>query len=374
MRVSWRAICGTGIMKINEIPGAVKMLNVGIVGASGYAGAELVRYLLGHPEVEITYLASDTYSDRPLSDAFGSMLGINLPLCEKFDLDIAAEKADFFFTAQGNGAGMVIVPELLIAGKRVVDVPADFRLKDPEVYRFFYGMEHTATHTLAEAVYGISELHPKEISKARIVANPGCYATSAVLALAPLMSMGLIDIRSVIIDSKSGVSGAGRSKASTSGLFCEINEGFKAYAVATHRHTPEIEQELSVLAKSDVMINFTPHLVPMNRGILTTAYATALPAKSLPGTSEMCKQFAEFYDGKPFVQVLPDGQQPCSKNVAGSNFCHLGVVVDQRTRRIIVTSTIDNMGKGAAGQAVQNMNLMCGYEETTGLMMPAVFP
>jgi len=186
--------------------------------------------------------------------------------------------------------------------------------------------------------------------------------------------MGLIDIRSVIIDSKSGVSGAGRSKASTPGLFCEINEGFKAYAVATHRHTPEIEQELSVLAKSDVMINFTPHLVPMNRGILTTAYATALPAKSLPATSEICKQFAEFYEGKPFVQVLPDGQQPCSKNVAGSNFCHIGVVVDQRTRRIIVTSTIDNMGKGAAGQAVQNMNLMCGYEETTGLMMPAVFP
>lgn len=350
------------------------MLNVGIVGASGYAGAELVRYLLGHPEVDITYLASETYNERPLSDAFGSMTGIDLPLCEIFDLDAAAKKADFFFTTQGNGAGMLIVPELLIAGKRVVDVPADFRLKDPEVYRFVYGMEHTAIHTLAEAVYGISELHPKEISSARIVANPGCYATSAILALAPIMNMGLIDMRSIIIDSKSGVSGAGRSKASIAGLFCEVNEGFKAYAVASHRHTPEIEQELSVLAKTDVMVNFTPHLVPMNRGILTTAYVNALPAKSLPDTSEMCKQFAQFYKGKPFVHVLNSGQQPCSKNVTGSNFCHIGVVVDLRTRRIIVTSTIDNMGKGAAGQAVQNMNLMCGFEEKAGLMMPAVFP
>lgn len=350
------------------------MLRVGIVGASGYAGGELVRYLLGHPKVEITYLASDTYDGKPLSDSFQSLRGINLPLCEKYNPDSATEKADFFFTAQGNGAGMKIVPELLIAGKKVVDVPADFRLKDPEVYRYYYGIEHTAVHTLDEAVYGVSELHPEQIKAARIVANPGCYATSAILALAPLMKPGLVDLKSIIIDSKSGVSGAGRSKATTAGLFCEVNEGFKAYAVSTHRHTPEIEQELSTLADSDVMVNFTPHLVPMNRGILTTAYINVCSGKSIPETAELCKVFTSFYEGKPFVQVLQDGGQPCTKNVAGSNFVHIGVIADQRTKRIIVTCAIDNMGKGAAGQAVQNMNLMNGFDETTGLMRPAVYP
>lgn len=349
------------------------MIRVGIIGASGYAGAELVRYLLMHPEAEITYLASGTYEGRPLSEAYPSFLGQNLPLCERFDLGSAVEKADFFFQAQGNGVGMQVAPGLLERGKKLVDVPADFRIKDTALYKNYYGKEHTAPEQLAEAVYGISELHPDDIAAARLVANPGCYATSAILALAPFVSNGIVDPDSIIVDSKSGVSGAGRSKLDVSGLFCETNEGFRAYAVSTHRHTPEIEQELSVLSGSEVQLNFTPHLVPMNRGILTTAYARFAPGKNV-STGAMLELCRDFYAGNTFVVVLDEGKQPCTKNVFGTNFAHIGVVVDNRTNRIIVTCAIDNMGKGAAGQAVQNMNLMNGIEETAGLMTPAVYP
>ncbi|MCL5105490.1 MAG: N-acetyl-gamma-glutamyl-phosphate reductase [Armatimonadetes bacterium] len=350
------------------------MIKVGIVGASGYAGAELIRYLLGHPGAEITYLASDTYAGKHISHAYPGFLGQDLPLCERFDAGKAADKADLFFLAQGNGNGMKTAPALIESGKKIVDVPADFRLKDLSVYKKHYGIEHSAPELAAEAVYGISELHPKEIARARIVANPGCYATSAILALAPLVSRKMIDLESLIIDSKSGVSGAGRSKIEVSGLFCEINEGFKAYAVATHRHTPEIEQELSALGGENVNLSFTPHLIPMNRGILTTAYASAPRGKSMPATSELIAIYREFYVGKTFVIVLDEGSQPCTKNVFGANFCHIGLVTDSRTGRAIITCAIDNMGKGAAGQAVQNMNLMCGLDETTGLMSPAIYP
>ncbi|MCE5198818.1 MAG: N-acetyl-gamma-glutamyl-phosphate reductase [Armatimonadota bacterium] len=350
------------------------MVRVGIIGASGYAGGELVRYLLMHPKVEITYLASGTYEGRPLSDAYPSFLGQNLPLCEKYDAKHALEKADFFFQAQGNGIGMKVAPELISNGRKLIDIPADFRLKDLNQHKKFYAMNHTAPELVAESVYAISELHPKEIAKARLVANPGCYATSAILALAPLMKQKQICLGSVIVDSKSGVSGAGRSKLEVSGLFCEVNEGIKAYGVTTHRHTPEIEQELTLLAGEQVTLNFTPHLIPMNRGILSTAYASAGQGKTLPSASEMVELYKEFYAGKPFMQVLDCGKQPCTKNVLGTNFCHIGVVVDERTNRIIVTCAIDNMGKGAAGQAVQNMNLMLGFDETTGLMSPAVYP
>ncbi len=346
------------------------MIRVGIIGASGYAGAELVRYLLSHPEAKITYLASDSLAGRPLSDAYPAFLGHDLPVCEKYDCAEAAGKADFIFQAQGNGVGMKVAPELLAAGKKSVDVPADFRLKDAQTYKQFYGAENTAPELVAEAVYGVPELHSNEIAKARLIANPGCYATSAILALAPLMG-GQIEPDSIVIDSKSGVSGAGRSKLDVSGLFCETNEGLRAYGVATHRHTPEIEQELSVLAGASVQINFTPHLIPMNRGILTTAYARV---KSIASTADLLAVFSEFYRGKTFVQVLPEGKQPCTKNVFGTNFCHIGAVLDERTKRAIITCAIDNMGKGAAGQAIQNMNLMCGLDETTGLMNGAVYP
>ncbi len=350
------------------------MIRVGIIGASGYAGAELIRYLLAHPEAKITYLASGTFEGKPISEAFPSFLGQKLPICESYDPDTAAQKADFFFQAQGNGAGMKIAPELLARGKKIVDVPADFRLKDVEIYKKYYAMEHIATNTLAEAVYGISELHPKEIAAARIVANPGCYATSAILALAPLMGSDFVCAQSLIVDSKSGVSGAGRSKLSVGGLFCEVNEGFKAYGVATHRHTPEIEQELSAISGKDIILSFTAHLVPMNRGILTTAYAGAAHGKTVPSTDKLIALYREFYAGQPFIVVLDEGKQPCTKDVLGANFCHIGLVADARANRIIVTCAIDNMGKGAAGQAIQNMNLMCGFDQTMGLMSSAIYP
>jgi len=346
------------------------MVRVGVIG-SGYAGAELVRYLLQHPGVEITYLASKTYAGKPLSEAYPSLIGSELPLCEEYDVEVAADRADFFFQTNKDGAGMKIAPGLLEFGKNVVDVPADFRLKDPALYERYYRAEHTAKELLAEAVYGVSELHPDEIAAARLVANPGCYATGAILALAPPISHQLVKLDSVVIDSKSGASGAGRSKLSVAGMFCEINEGFRAYSVGTHAHTPEIEQELTRLAGREVVVSFTPHLVPMNRGILTTAYGESTRAVA---TSELVALFREFYEGKPFVAVLDEGAQPNTKNVFGTNYCHIGVVSDQRTGRVIVTSAIDNMGKGAAGQAVQNMNLMCGLDEDTGLTATAVYP
>lgn len=347
------------------------MVRVGIIGASGYAGAELVRYLLGHAGVTIAYLASSSLDGKPLSEAYPSFLGQELPACEEFVALRAADRADFFFQSQGNGVGMRVAPELMQYGKKLVDVPADFRLKDVAVYKQYYGAEHGAVELLAEAVYGLSELRSQEITAARVVANPGCYATAAILALAPLVANKLVDPDSIIVDAKSGVSGAGRSKMEVASLFSEINEGFKAYSVATHRHTPEIEQELSALAGRNVKVNLTPHLVPMNRGILTTAYATLAQELTTAALIDACR---EFYAGKPFVIVLDEGRQPNTKNVFGTNFCHIGLVSDQRTGRVIVTSAIDNMGKGAAGQAVQNMNLMCGFDVTTGLMRPAVYP
>jgi len=345
------------------------MVRVGIISASGYAGGELVRYLLGHPGVEITYLSSHTYAGKPLADAYPSLLGRELPICEEYDLDKAVDRSDVLFQAYGSGVGMKLAPGLLARGKRFIDIAADFRLKDPSVYRQYYQAEHTAQDLLQEAVYGVSELHPAEIAGARIVANPGCYAVGAILALAPLVAGKLAELDSIVIDSKSGVSGAGRSRIEVASLFTEINEGLKAYAVAGHKHTPEIEQELSALAGTAVSVTFTPHLVPMNRGILTTAYARlASDAPDLIGL------YRDFYAGKTFVVVLDQGQQPNTKNVFGTNYCHIGLAVDRRTNRVIVTTAIDNMGKGAAGQAVQNMNLMCGFDEATGLTSPAVFP
>lgn len=348
------------------------MVRVGIIGTSGYAGAELVRYLLGHPGVKITYLASGTYAGRPLSDAYPSFLGQDLPDCQVYDAETAADDADFFFQAQGNGVGMKVAPELLEFGKKMIDIPADFRLKNLNLHKKYYKMEHSAPELVAEAVYGIPELRAGVIAEARLVANPGCYATSAILALSPLAAAGAAIPGTIVVDSKSGVSGSGRSKLDVSGLFCEVNEGFKAYAVGTHRHTPEIEQEISDQAGKELTISFTPHLVPMNRGILTTAYAGVGP--EIGSTSDLIAIYKKFYAGKPFVQVLDEGKQPVTKNVFGTNFCHIGAVLDARVGRAIITCAIDNMGKGAAGQAVQNMNLMCGFEESTGLMNPAVYP
>ncbi|MBP5275074.1 MAG: N-acetyl-gamma-glutamyl-phosphate reductase [Abditibacteriota bacterium] len=348
------------------------MIRVGIIGAAGYAGAELIRYLAIHPVAKIAYLVSDSSEGKPISEVYPSFLGQDLPLCEKYSIERVKELCDFVFTVRGNGGAMAIAREILDAGIKMIDVPADFRLKDPEVFQKFYKIPHTEPELLKEAVYAIPELRREQIKTARLAANPGCYATCSILSLAPLVRGGYIDLDSIIIDAKSGVSGAGRSKLSVPGLFAETNEGFKAYGVTTHRHTPEIEQEFDSLSGGSAHISFTPHLVPMNRGILATCYAT-YTKETLSGEA-LHEIYADFYKDAFFVRVLPAGAQPVSKCVSGTNFCHIGTASDERCNRCIITGVIDNMGKGAAGQAVQNFNLMNGLDETAGLTMPAVYP
>ncbi len=343
-------------------------LKVGIVGVSGYGGGELARLLLQHPDVELAYVTSGTYADQPLSAALPGMTGRTGLICEKFDASVAAEKCDFVFLAGENGLAMRVAPGLLEAGKKIVDLSADFRLKDADVYREYYKAEQSAPHLLQDAVYGLPELYKSQITNARLLANPGCYVTSAILALAPVLDH--VDLGSIIVDSLSGVSGAGRSKFGLDYHFSEVNESARPYGVGgTHRHTPEIEQSLSWEAKRPVTLSFTPHLIPITRGILTTAYA------NLTGPSDALHTlYADFYKDAPFVNILEPGQFPATKHVFGTNYCHIGLAVDKRTNRVIVTSVIDNLVKGAAGQAIQNMNLMCGFDETSGLTMAAVWP
>lgn len=347
------------------------MVRVGIIGASGYAGAELIRYLFLHKEVKITYLVSDSNAGKPISDAFASFTGLDLPLCEKYDINELKKKCDVVFTARGNGGGMKVAREILETGIKMIDIPADFRLKDTEEFKKYYKIDHTEPEILKEAVYAVPELHKEEIKKARIIANPGCYATCSILSLAPLAKSNLIDLNSIIIDAKSGVSGAGRSKLTVPGLYCETNEGFKAYAVTTHRHRPEIEQEYNKLSGKKSSIIFTPHLVPMNRGILATCYAKVLCDMD---NDRLNKIYKDFYKDCTFVKVLDQGMQAVTKNVYGTNYCHISTMFDEHTGRVIITGVIDNMGKGAAGQALQNFNLICGFPEEEGLLMPAVYP
>ena len=347
------------------------MIRVGIIGASGYAGAELIRYLFLHKEVKITYLVSDSNAGKPISEAFTSFTGLDLPLCEKYDINECKKKCDVVFTARGNGGGMKVAREILDVGIKMIDIPADFRLKDMDEFKQYYKIDHTEPEILSEAIYAIPELHKEEIKGARIIANPGCYATCSILSLAPLVKQNLINLKSIIIDAKSGVSGAGRSKLSVPGLYCETNEGFKAYAVTTHRHRPEIEQEFNKLSGKKSNIIFTPHLVPMNRGILATCYADVLGDMD---NSELNKIYKEFYKDTKFVKVLDEGMQAVTKNVYGTNYCHISTMFDPHTNRVIITGAIDNMGKGAAGQALQNFNLICGLPEDEGLIMPAVYP
>ena len=343
-------------------------LRVGIVGVSGYGGGELARLLLSHPDVQLAYVTSGTYAGKPLRAALPG-IGQSDLMCEAFDADTCAEKCDFVFLAGEAGLAMSL-PGLLAADKKIVDLSADFRLEDPDVYKHWYRAEHTAPHLLDEAVYGMPELNRMAIETARLVANPGCHVTAAVLALAPLLNGEAVDPDSLIIDSLSGVSGAGRAKFGLEYHFAEINESMRAYGVGgIHRHTPEIEQALSSVADVPVTVTFTPHLVPITRGILATCYGT------LTGPAEDLRELYEiYYQDAPFVTVLDDGQFPATKPVTGTNHCHLGLAVDARTGRVIVVSAIDNLGKGAAGQAVQNMNLMCGFAETAGLTQGALWP
>jgi N-acetyl-gamma-glutamyl-phosphate reductase len=346
------------------------MLNVAIVGASGYTGLELIRILYCHPEVAVTCLTSEQSAGRKISDIFPTLRGRCDLTLENLEPVRVAEKADLIFTALPHKAAMEVVPTFLKLGKHVIDLSADYRLSDPEVYGAWYE-PHMNPANLKKAVYGLPELRRAKIKGARLVANPGCYPTSIILGLAPLLKKGLINTGDIIADSASGVTGAGRS-AKVDSLYCEVNEGFRAYGVGgVHRHTPEIEQELSLLAGEKLTITFTPHLVPMDRGILSTVYAS--PRKPMT-TEQLVRIYEEYYRGEPFVRVLPQGSLPSTAFVRGSNFCDIAPLVDSRTGRIIIVSAIDNLVKGASGQAVQNMNLVCGFPETMGLEGLALFP
>jgi N-acetyl-gamma-glutamyl-phosphate reductase len=346
------------------------MLKVAIVGASGYTGIELLRILHSHPEVAVTCVTSEQSAGRPVSDIFPTLRGRFDIALENLEPVSIAEKVDVVFTALPHKAAMEVVPTFLKMGKSVVDLSADYRLRDAAVYGRWYD-KHLSPELLQDAVYGIPELRRTQIREASLVANPGCYPTSVILGLAPLLKGKVVDLKSIIVDAKSGVSGAGRG-AKVDGLYCEVNEGFRAYGVGgTHRHIPEIEQELSLLAGSELTVSFTPHLVPMDRGILSTIYTNPLGKVT---AADLITLYETFYDGEPFVRVLPEGSFPSTAYVRGSNFCDIGIAVDERTGRVIVVSAIDNLVKGASGQAVQNMNLMCGLPETLGLDFLPIFP
>ncbi len=346
------------------------MLRVAIIGASGYTGVEIARILCNHPEFTLTAATSRQYAGKALSEVFPNLLGKTDILCENLSIDELCSRADLFFAAVPHKTAMDLVPQLLREGKKVVDLSADFRLRDVAVYEEWY-QKHSSPEFIAEAAYGLPELYRDQIKQSRLVANPGCYPTSIVLALAPLLRAQLIDPATIIVDSKSGTTGAGRS-VNVGTLFCEVHDGFKPYKVGgTHRHLPEIEQELSALNGKSLQISFTPHLLPISRGILSTSYANL---SSTVSETDLQELYADMYADEPFVRLVPSGSFPATQHVRGSNFCDIGFAIDSRTNRIIVVSAIDNIVKGAAGQAVHNMNLMCGIEETTGLQGAPFFP
>ncbi len=342
---------------------------VGIIGATGYTGLELLRFLIHHPEVEITALTSQKYAGVEIGQVFPSLANQIEIKCEELSPERISEKADLLFTAVPHKTAMEIVPTFYQKEKRIVDLSADFRLKDASIYEKWY-QKHTAADLLPESVYGLPELHREEIRKARIVGNPGCYPTGALIGLIPLVKKELISLEAIVVDSKSGVSGAGRDVVLES-LFCEVNEGVKAYKIFAHRHTPEIDQELSQLARKEIRVTFVPHLIPMDRGILSTLY---VHLKKKMKTEELLEALRDFYKGEPFVRVYPKGKLPNTKNVRGSNFCDIAVAVDESGDRAVVVTAIDNLVKGASGEAVQNMNIMLGYPETTGLAVLPVVP
>ncbi|MDO4618364.1 MAG: N-acetyl-gamma-glutamyl-phosphate reductase [Clostridia bacterium] len=338
------------------------MIKVAVLGATGYAGVELVRLLSNHPEVSIELLGSKSFAGQKLSDVYQNFRGILDKELEEADVEKAKE-CDIAFTALPHGASKTVIPSLIEAGLKVIDLSGDYRYDDVKVYEKWYGEPHSSPELSNEAVYGLCELHREKIKKARLIGNPGCYTTCSILGAAPLLNEGVVSDKNIIIDAKSGVTGAGRSL----GLpyhFCECTENTKAYKVATHRHTSEIEQELSNISGKEIMLSFTPHLIPQKRGILSTIYMNLEKDLSL---DEILEIYKEFYKDEHFVRVLPKGVLPETKHVAGSNFVDIGVVKDERLNRVVAVSAIDNIVKGAAGQAVQNMNLLFGLDEKTGL-------
>jgi N-acetyl-gamma-glutamyl-phosphate reductase len=338
------------------------MIRVGIVGSTGYAGAELVRILSGHPDVEITVLTSRQHIGIPFSTVYPALAGVVTLCCEEYSAEQIAGAADVVFTALPHKLPMAIVPELIDSGKKVVDLSADFRIKNVAQYEAHY-QPHEAKDYLEKAEYGLCEVYHDRIRETSLVGNPGCYPTSILLPLVPLLKNNLIDVKSIIADSKSGVSGAGRSPSLTT-LYSEVAESFKAYKVAQHRHNPEIDEVLTREADTPVAITFVPHLVPMSRGMFSTIYAT--PSDGVTG-KDINDCLAGYYSDRPFIRLLPDGHPPNTLHVRGTNYCDIGFKLDKKNRRLILMSAIDNLVKGAAGQAVQCMNIMMGLDETSGL-------
>ena len=346
------------------------MIKVGIIGATGYAGGELVRILMGHKEAEIVWYGSRSYIDQKYADVYRNMFQIVDAKCMDDNIEALADQVDVIFTATPQGFLASVINENILGKTKIVDLSADFRIKDVKVYEKWYGIEHKSPQFIEEAVYGLCEVNRDKVKGARLIANPGCYTTCSILTAYPLAKEGIIDMRTLIVDAKSGTSGAGRG-AKVPNLFCEVNENMKAYGVASHRHTPEIEEQLGYASGENVTISFTPHLVPMNRGILATEYATL---KKKVTYEEVKAIYDKYYADEKFVRVLGEGVCPETKWVEGSNYVDIGFKLDPRTNRIVMMGAIDNLVKGAAGQAVQNMNLLFGLPESEGLELVPMFP
>lgn len=351
------------------------MVKVGIIGATGYAGNELVRLLMGHKDVEIMWYGSRSYIDKKYAEVYQNMFEIVEDTCLDDNMEELASKVDVIFTATPQGFLAGVLTEEILSRVKIIDLSADFRIKDVRTYEKWYKIEHRSPQFIEEAVYGLCELNRDKIKGARLIANPGCYTTCSILTAYPLVKEGLIDPDTLIIDAKSGTSGAGRG-AKLPNLFCEVNENMKAYGVTNHRHTPEIEEQLGYAAGKEIVVNFTPHLVPMNRGILATEYAT-LNKKAdgtLPTYEEVKAVYDKYYKNEKFVRVLEKDICPETKWVEGSNYVDVNFKIDERTGRIVMMGALDNLVKGAAGQAVQNMNLLFGFNEAEGLNLVPMFP
>lgn len=351
------------------------MVKVGIIGATGYAGNELVRLLMGHKDVEIMWYGSRSYIDKKYAEVYQNMFEIVEDTCLDDNMEELASKVDVIFTATPQGFLAGVLTEEILSRVKIIDLSADFRIKDVKTYEKWYKIEHKSPQFIEEAVYGLCEINRDKVKGARLIANPGCYTTCSILTAYPLVKEGLIDPDTLIIDAKSGTSGAGRG-AKLPNLFCEVNENMKAYGVTNHRHTPEIEEQLGYAAGKEIVVNFTPHLVPMNRGILATEYAT-LNKKAdgtLPTYEEVKAVYDKYYKNEKFVRVLEKDICPETKWVEGSNYVDVNFIIDERTGRIVMMGALDNLVKGAAGQAVQNMNLLFGFDEAEGLNLVPMFP
>ncbi|GAA6491831.1 N-acetyl-gamma-glutamyl-phosphate reductase [Candidatus Bariatricus faecipullorum] len=346
------------------------MIKAGIIGSTGYAGGELVRILTGHKDVEIKWFGSRSYIDKKYASVYQNMFQIVDAVCMDDNMEELAEQVDVIFTATPQGLCASLVNEEILSKVKIIDLSADFRIKDVATYKKWYGITHPSPQFIEEAVYGLCEVNREQIKKARLIANPGCYTTCSILTAWPLAKEGLIDMDTLVIDAKSGTSGAGRG-AKVQNLFCEVNENMKAYGVGTHRHTPEIEEQLGYAAGREVTLSFTPHLVPMNRGILATEYAKLTRPVSW---EEVRAVYEKYYKEETFIRLLDKGVFPETKWVEGSNYVDIGFHIDERTGRMIMLGAIDNLVKGAAGQAVQNMNLVFGLPEDEGLKLVPMFP